>query len=89
VMYLGQLVEIGPTDVIYREPKHPYTKALLESRLATDPRQRVESRRLRTIRPTRSIRRMAAVSVPGARLPRTSVQPSPRCSADREIMARI
>jgi peptide/nickel transport system ATP-binding protein len=42
VMYLGQLVEIGPTDVIYREPKHPYTKALLESRLATDPRQRVE-----------------------------------------------
>jgi peptide/nickel transport system ATP-binding protein len=42
VMYLGQVVEIGPTDAIYREPKHPYTKALLESRLATDPRNRVE-----------------------------------------------
>jgi peptide/nickel transport system ATP-binding protein len=43
VMYLGQVVEIGPTDAIYREPKHPYTKALLESRLATDPRRRVET----------------------------------------------
>jgi oligopeptide/dipeptide ABC transporter ATP-binding protein len=35
--------EIGLTDAIYREPKHPYTKALLESRLATDPRRRVET----------------------------------------------
>jgi peptide/nickel transport system ATP-binding protein len=43
VMYLGQVVEIGLTDAIYREPKHPYTKALLESRLATDPRYRVET----------------------------------------------
>jgi peptide/nickel transport system ATP-binding protein len=43
VMYLGQVVELGPTDAIYREPRHPYTKALLESRLATDPRQRVET----------------------------------------------
>jgi peptide/nickel transport system ATP-binding protein len=42
VMYLGQVVELGPTEAIYREPKHPYTKALLESRLAVDPRQRVE-----------------------------------------------
>jgi peptide/nickel transport system ATP-binding protein len=42
VMYLGQVVEIGPIDAIYRDPKHPYTKALLESRLAADPRERVE-----------------------------------------------
>jgi peptide/nickel transport system ATP-binding protein len=42
VMYLGQVVEIGPTDAIYRKPKHPYTEALLESRLTTDPRSRVE-----------------------------------------------
>ena len=43
VMYLGQVVEIGPTDTIYRKPKHPYTEALLESRLTTDPRSRVET----------------------------------------------
>jgi peptide/nickel transport system ATP-binding protein len=42
-MYLGQVVEIGPTDALYSKPKHPYTKALLESRLATDPRNRVET----------------------------------------------
>lgn len=42
VMYLGQIVEIGPTDAIYAAPKHPYTKALLDSRLSTDPRQRID-----------------------------------------------
>ena len=29
VMYLGQLVEIGPPDQIINDPQHPYTKALL------------------------------------------------------------
>jgi peptide/nickel transport system ATP-binding protein len=42
VMYLGQVVEIGPVDEIYANPLHPYAKALLESRLGMDPRERVE-----------------------------------------------
>lgn len=42
VMYLGQIVEIGPTEAIYAAPKHPYTKALLGSRLSIDPRQRLD-----------------------------------------------
>jgi oligopeptide/dipeptide ABC transporter ATP-binding protein len=29
VMYLGYMVETGPTDVIFENPKHPYTRALL------------------------------------------------------------
>jgi oligopeptide/dipeptide ABC transporter ATP-binding protein len=31
VMYLGQIVEEGPTEAIFEKPKHPYTKALLDS----------------------------------------------------------
>ena len=31
VMYLGRVVEQGPVDVIFHDPKHPYTRALLRS----------------------------------------------------------
>jgi peptide/nickel transport system ATP-binding protein len=31
IMYLGRIVEIGPTAAIYESPKHPYTRALLDS----------------------------------------------------------
>jgi peptide/nickel transport system ATP-binding protein len=41
VMYLGEIVEIGPVDAIYDHPKHPYTRALLASRLSFDPAERV------------------------------------------------
>jgi peptide/nickel transport system ATP-binding protein len=29
VMYLGRLVEVGPADAVIRNPKHPYTQALV------------------------------------------------------------
>ncbi|RMF92071.1 MAG: ATP-binding cassette domain-containing protein [Nitrospinota bacterium] len=29
VMYLGVIVEMGPTEAVFAQPKHPYTKALL------------------------------------------------------------
>ena len=31
VMYLGRLVELGPTDEVFASPAHPYTAALLAS----------------------------------------------------------
>lgn len=42
VMYLGEVVEIGPVDDIYHRAKHPYTRALLASRLSMDPEVRVD-----------------------------------------------
>ncbi len=44
VMYLGQVVEIGPVAEIYENPRHPYTRALLNSRLGMDPAHRIEQR---------------------------------------------
>jgi peptide/nickel transport system ATP-binding protein len=43
VMYLGQVLEIGPVEEIYRNPQHPYTQALLACRLSMDPHARVEA----------------------------------------------
>jgi peptide/nickel transport system ATP-binding protein len=31
IMYLGRIVERGPTETVYTDPKHPYTQGLLES----------------------------------------------------------
>ena len=41
VMYLGQVVEIGAADAVFRPAAHPYTRALLASRLAMDPDKRI------------------------------------------------
>lgn len=41
VMYAGRLMETGPTDAIYNEPKHPYTVGLIASVPRLDlPRRR-------------------------------------------------
>ena len=40
VMYLGQIVEIGPRDAVISTPQHPYTRRLLESVPVADPRAR-------------------------------------------------
>lgn len=37
VMYLGKLVEMADADVIYKEPKHAYTKALISAIPVPDP----------------------------------------------------
>jgi peptide/nickel transport system ATP-binding protein len=40
IMYLGRLVETGPTQAVFSAPMHPYTETLIQSEPAPDPRRR-------------------------------------------------
>ncbi len=40
VMYLGEVVELAPTEAIYERPAHPYTRALIASMPSMDPTRR-------------------------------------------------
>ena len=49
VLYLGRVVEMAPSEVLYANPRHPYTRALLSAILSPDPRvERARKRELLT-----------------------------------------
>jgi len=43
IMYLGVLVETGPVERVFRNPVHPYTRALIEAIPEPDPKKRKAS----------------------------------------------
>jgi peptide/nickel transport system ATP-binding protein len=52
VMYLGQIMELGPAEEIYAPPYHPYTEALLSAVPIPDPTAKQKSIRLSGVVPS-------------------------------------
>lgn len=46
VMYLGRVVETGPAERVFKQPAHPYTRALLSAVPIADPRRRGRENRI-------------------------------------------
>ncbi len=44
VMYLGRIVEVADHETLWRNPRHPYTRALLSSVPSTDPSKKIAGR---------------------------------------------
>jgi peptide/nickel transport system ATP-binding protein len=70
VMYLGRIVETGPSERIFSAPRHPYTRALLASIPSLDPARR-------TTKP------MAVGDVPSPVRPPPGCHYHPRCAVRR------
>lgn len=46
VMYLGQVVEAGPRDIVFAQPRHPYTQSLLSAAPILDAQKRRLAKRI-------------------------------------------
>ena len=73
IMYLGRVVEVGPTEEIFANPRHPYTKALLAAIPEPDPERMVP-------------RNLPRGEIPDAASPPLGCSFHPRCpEATREL----
>ena len=80
VMYLGNLVEYGATEDIFKNPLHPYTKALFSAIPVPDPTAKMNRIVLRAPFLPRPILPQAASSTPAAPSAWSSARPRCRSS---------
>lgn len=69
IMYLGSIVEVGPTEDVIQKPLHPYTKALLSVVPVPDPK----------VAKTREVMRLRSLDIPSAANPPSGCKFHPRC----------
>ncbi|MEN9773433.1 MAG: hypothetical protein RL322_503 [Pseudomonadota bacterium] len=78
VMYLGRVVELGPTDALYESPAHPYTRALLDS----VPELTLQEGVRRGFHPIRGELPSPLAPPPGCHFHQRCPSALPRCSRD-------
>jgi oligopeptide/dipeptide ABC transporter ATP-binding protein len=76
VMYLGRIVELAPAEELYRDPRHPYTEALLSAIPASHPKQKRE-------------RIVLSGDVPNPANPPRGCHFSPRCRYARKVCYEV
>jgi oligopeptide/dipeptide ABC transporter ATP-binding protein len=83
VMYLGRIVEIGRTDEVFENPRHPYTRALLSAIPAPSPAARRPRRLLEGDVPS-------PIAPPsGCHLRTRCPHAAPACAAERPPLAAL
>jgi oligopeptide/dipeptide ABC transporter ATP-binding protein len=80
IMYLGRIVESGPTQDIIDNPLHPYTQALIAAVLIPDPSAKHNEPRIKDMIPS------AAHVPPGCRFHPRCPMAMPRCSQEAPPM---
>jgi oligopeptide/dipeptide ABC transporter ATP-binding protein len=76
IMYLGKIVEIAPSEKIYHDAKHPYTRALLSAVPLPDPERKKE-------------RIMLQGDVPSPVNPPSGCSFHPRCAYREDVCDKI
>ncbi len=77
VMYLGEMIELGPTDALYDAPQHPYTQALMTAIPVPSPKARRMSEGLKGDVPSPS------APPPGCRFHTRCPHAQARCAIDK------